>query len=47
MYGIDHIPQLVEQSIENVNKGNSDIIASDVLKLIGIYSLFISHDLTL
>lgn len=34
VHGIDHIPELVEQSVQNVNKGNADLFDSDVLKLI-------------
>uniref|UniRef100_A0A7M5V8Y9 Protein-L-isoaspartate O-methyltransferase n=2 Tax=Clytia hemisphaerica TaxID=252671 RepID=A0A7M5V8Y9_9CNID len=32
--GIDHIPELVERSVQNVNKGNSDILTSKNLELV-------------
>ena len=33
--GIDHIPELVQMSIQNMNKSNSDLLESGCVKLIG------------
>lgn len=32
--GIDHIPELVETSISNINKGNSDLLSNNIVTLI-------------
>lgn len=33
VYGVDHIDQLVKKSLVNINRANSDLISSDVLKI--------------
>lgn len=33
LYGIDHIPELVEESIANVEKGNKDLLSSGIVEL--------------
>ncbi|XP_057303865.1 protein-L-isoaspartate(D-aspartate) O-methyltransferase-like [Hydractinia symbiolongicarpus] len=33
VHGIDHIPELVEESIANVEKGNKDLLSSGIVKL--------------
>ena len=33
VHGIDHIPQLVETSVNNLKKGNSELLSSGVLEM--------------
>lgn len=34
VYGIDHIPELVEESINNVKKGNGELLSNGILHLL-------------
>ena len=37
VFGIDHIKQLVDKSILNIKKGNSDLLTSGVVQMLSRY----------
>lgn len=39
--GIDHIPQLVQKSIENVKNWNSEYLDNKVIKLVGNFNILV------
>ena len=40
VFGIDHIKQLVDKSVLNIKKGNSDLLTLGVVQMLGRYSHF-------
>ena len=37
VFGIDHIKQLVDKSVQNIKKGNSDLLTSGVVQMLSRY----------
>ena len=40
VFGIDHIKQLVDKSVLNIKKGNSDLLTLGVVQMLSRYSHF-------